>query len=368
MKKNHFFQKKISGEGMTEHKEADPLQKDAEALFHSSEFQRAHNVSDFETCLPQQNHNVSVIKALLNFGLSEKEINTYLHEHKDEISARYADAFYSVGELSQMIGVSKQLLIYYDTCGLFSPEIVAENGYRYYSLAQCHTAELIVNLRKMDVSLEAISNYLQNRTESKLIDLYQNCISKYNEQIRELRHKINTLDQKIRVLQNAGKVSLNRPEVITVPHDRLFLRHTIPLSCSLKQRYAISAKWRLDHLPGKEYLLEENILMVPLEALTKGLKSLSSYDILMEIKHDTTKSGRRHDAVYKIEKGSFLQVYIKSLVHMNTTEFHDVLAEFLRTRKLTFSGDILLFPYLDFHVKEENMLRIYRMLIPVTPV
>ena len=42
------------------------------------------------------------------------------------------------------MGVSKHSLFHYDDIGLFSPEYVAENGYRLYSLYQLETLETIL--------------------------------------------------------------------------------------------------------------------------------------------------------------------------------------------------------------------------------
>ena len=41
--------------------------------------------------------------------------------------------YMTTGEFAALMGVSKHTLFHYDDIGLFSPEYVAENGYRMYS-------------------------------------------------------------------------------------------------------------------------------------------------------------------------------------------------------------------------------------------
>ena len=41
--------------------------------------------------------------------------------------------YLTAGELSDMLGISKQTVLYYDRIGLFSPAGRDEKGYRYYT-------------------------------------------------------------------------------------------------------------------------------------------------------------------------------------------------------------------------------------------
>lgn len=47
--------------------------------------------------------------------------------------------YFTPGELAKLLGISKQLLLYYDKNDIFSPEFVDENGYRFYVLSQYFT-------------------------------------------------------------------------------------------------------------------------------------------------------------------------------------------------------------------------------------
>ena len=45
----------------------------------------------------------------------------------------------TTGQFAKIVRVSKDTLFYYDKIGLFKPEIVSKNGYRYYSYNQYYT-------------------------------------------------------------------------------------------------------------------------------------------------------------------------------------------------------------------------------------
>ncbi len=72
--------------------------------------------------------------------------------------------YMTTGEFAALMGVSKHTLFHYDDIGLFSPEYVAENGYRMYSLYQLETLETILMLRDLGMPLKEIRQFLQVRS------------------------------------------------------------------------------------------------------------------------------------------------------------------------------------------------------------
>ena len=53
----------------------------------------------------------------------------------------------STGTFAKLCGVPKKTLLYYDEIGLFQPDHIAENGYRYYSYRQFEVLSVILALR-----------------------------------------------------------------------------------------------------------------------------------------------------------------------------------------------------------------------------
>ena len=76
-----------------------------------------------------------------------------------------------IGELAAELSVSTKTLRHYEKIGLLPTAARAENGYRSFSPGAVRTARLIVALRQMDLSLEAlkqISMQLKGNLENAL--------------------------------------------------------------------------------------------------------------------------------------------------------------------------------------------------------
>ena len=56
--------------------------------------------------------------------------------------------FFTTGEFSRLCNVKKDTLFHYDEIGILQPEIVRENGYRYYSINQFFLFDIITMLKK----------------------------------------------------------------------------------------------------------------------------------------------------------------------------------------------------------------------------
>ena len=55
----------------------------------------------------------------------------------------------------------------------FSPEIVLDNEYRYYSIHQIEVLEAIIMLKELGMSLKEIQAFLSDRTPEKLLELFE---------------------------------------------------------------------------------------------------------------------------------------------------------------------------------------------------
>ena len=71
------------------------------------------------------------------------------------------------GEFAKIARVSKRLLQYYDTIGLFSPEhIDSQTGYRFYSAQQLPRLNRILALKDLGLTLEQIAQLLDEGIEN----------------------------------------------------------------------------------------------------------------------------------------------------------------------------------------------------------
>ena len=91
--------------------------------------------------------------------------------------------YMKTGEFAKMCGVKKATIVHYAKIGILEPEMIAENGYAYYSTRQLYDFELIHVLKGMKVPLEEIKDYIENKSgdaqacrkilAKKLIELHE---------------------------------------------------------------------------------------------------------------------------------------------------------------------------------------------------
>ena len=110
--------------------------------------------------------------------------------------------YMTTGEIAALMGVSKHTLFHYDDIGLFSPEYVAENGYRMYSLYQLETLETILMLRDLGMPLKEIRQFLQVRSPKELVRIF----AEREQQIEKELSRLKTMQGWIR--QRRKKISM----------------------------------------------------------------------------------------------------------------------------------------------------------------
>ena len=116
-------------------------------------------------------------------------------------------------EFADLCGVSKDTLLYYDKIGLFRPELVAENGYRVYSLDQVHTFDLLLILRDSHVPLKEIKQYLENRNSEEMIALLKRQSRSLEQEILELKTLCKRLELTASRMEDGRKPDQKEPKI-----------------------------------------------------------------------------------------------------------------------------------------------------------
>src|SRR6185312_15605755 len=104
---------------------------------------------------------------------------------------------YSIGEFSQITGLSVKTLRFYHEKGILVPSSVDEStGYRFYDAGKIEKARVIMRLRQMEFSIEDISAVLGQCTdEADILNYLQRQKNMLQQRIREDRDIVRSLDQ-----------------------------------------------------------------------------------------------------------------------------------------------------------------------------
>lgn len=122
--------------------------------------------------------------------------------------------YLTTGELARLAHVTKNTLFHYDKIGLFSPEIVLENEYRYYSIHQVEVLNAIVLLRDLGMPLAEIRTFLEGRNPEKLLTLLEEEGAQIQKQMKILKERSLWIKGKMEKVQN----------ILAIETDRIYVR------------------------------------------------------------------------------------------------------------------------------------------------
>lgn len=108
--------------------------------------------------------------------------------------------YMKTGEFAKICGVKKATIVHYAKIGLLNPEMIAENGYAYYSTRQLYDFELIHVLKEMKVPLEEIRDYIENKNGN--VQACREILAKKLNELHEYQKELNGLE---RIVSNTLK-------------------------------------------------------------------------------------------------------------------------------------------------------------------
>lgn len=114
-----------------------------------------------------------------------------------EVLMKSKKTYFTTGEFAKIFDVKKQTLFHYDSCGIFKPDIIGENGYRYYSFTQLETFAIIRTLRDLGVHINEIKEHMDNRSPEALIELLESKKKEIDQKIESLKWSRIYINKKI---------------------------------------------------------------------------------------------------------------------------------------------------------------------------
>ncbi|NCC55722.1 MAG: MerR family transcriptional regulator, partial [Erysipelotrichia bacterium] len=118
-------------------------------------------------------------------------------------------------------------LMYYDDIQLFSPLLRKDNNYRMYSIKQVTHLELILSLRELGMSLDAIQTYLKNKNAHCFAQLLTIKMQDIDEQIKTLKKIKSLLAKKEEQLKQIAQIQLDTIQIKTQKEELLYVSEPI---------------------------------------------------------------------------------------------------------------------------------------------
>jgi DNA-binding transcriptional MerR regulator len=207
----------------------------------------------------------------------------------------------TTGQFAKLLDVRKDTLLYYDKVGIFSPEVIAPNGYRYYSIYQADVFNVILILKELNMPLKEIKQFLDNRSPKKLLGLLEKEERALAKKISELEKMKKLVVEKINDTKQAMEVNTldilfesKKENQYVVVTDAKPLTHDKNIYDSIQLHY--------------KYLEEHDIIpsasegwMIRVNDVLNG--ETNKYDYLYTIVDEPTYAN------HMMEKGTYLVAY-----------------------------------------------------------
>ena len=122
--------------------------------------------------------------------------------------------YYKISEFAALCGLSRDTLLHYDRIGILKPAFVAPSGYRYYTLSQFTTVDLIAVLKASGTPLSEIRGYLQNADVSAGIRLLEGKVQDLRARRAEIDRMIQSLEQTLEDMREGEQCVCGRLQLV----------------------------------------------------------------------------------------------------------------------------------------------------------
>ena len=116
---------------------------------------------------------------------------------------------YTTGEVAKLCGITVRAVQYYDSRNILSPSSLSEGGRRLYSEEDLKRMKIICFLRELGLSLNTISQLLQEAHPENVIDLLlEQQQQELTEEIQLRQRKLDKLEELRKIVKRTDNFSL----------------------------------------------------------------------------------------------------------------------------------------------------------------
>ena len=134
------------------------------------------------------------------------------------------EKLYSIGQASSKAQVSTRTLRHYESIGLIKPDLVKENGYRYYTDETILIISLIKYLQFMDFTLDEIRNFILNAEYNDVSKIFNELIKRTSDEIKRLDERLTIIKDWNELISEASSAFLignNTPSIKYIKESEL---------------------------------------------------------------------------------------------------------------------------------------------------
>ena len=242
--------------------------------------------------------------------------------------------YLSIGQMGKLNNLSVQTLRHYEKVGILNPSYInEETGYRYYSMKDFNTIDLIKQCKALGLSLEEIKEVTNNYTSlESIVEILGNQKKLIAEKIKELeniRNKVESLENKIDFSLNQGINNI----FIKYNEERKFIQY------NFKDRFSDEFEINL-----RKILLE---VERDYENVNAEIAFTVSYDDMgdegyTEYKNVMINLGENIDykdeKIISMPKGNYLTMYFDD-TYRDSGKYYKIIMDYIKSNNIKTKGD-----------------------------
>ena len=241
------------------------------------------------------------------------------------------DNYFSTGEFAKLCNVNKKTLFYYDEIGLFKPEIVKENGYRYYSVYQLEVFDIIHTLRDLGVQLKQIKSFIDERNPKSVVKFFEYKTGEIENEIKQLRRKQEIMSNKIKIIKEAEKIRDNIDNLSIEEQDEEYL----VLSKNIdKSKFPYDSEVYANHL---NYCYNQDLYIGYPLGFIKTIDDLYSENDYAYTYYYTKVNKNDGENIIKKPKGKYLVGYLNGS-YIDIPGLYKKMLDYVKTHNLELIG------------------------------
>lgn len=133
----------------------------------------------------------------------------------------HSKIFLTTGEFAKLCNTTKNTLFHYDTIDLLKPVHTNENGYRFYSIDQFSTFDMISVLQDSGSSLKEIKEFIKHQNADNFLTILADKKKTIKQQQQHLKQLNMSIDYIIQNTKKAMDVTYFEPIIETVEEEHI---------------------------------------------------------------------------------------------------------------------------------------------------
>ena len=265
---------------------------------------------------------------------------------------------FTIGEIGKLFHINIRTLRYYDAAGLLKPEKTDPvTGYRYYSTKQFERLNTIKYLRALDMPIERIIRFFENKDTDTLMEL----LKEQQEEIRLHRERLDQIARKLerRIEQLDDALGSRLGEIRRVCYGKrqiAFLRKEIPLGEDLE--YSIRELECGYDLNPVMFLGKVGVSVSREQLLRRQFDGFSEIFVLLE--QEDGYEGREEF----LEENDFILIRYSG-THKDAGPYYEQLLDYMEKNGLECCGDSVEITLIDSGFTNDTEKYITELQIPV---